>query len=202
MHVPLRILFVGRLTSGKRLDVVIRALGLLLRSELDATLTVVGEGPERTSLEVLVCDEGVDDRVRFEGGVALDRVMDFYEHSDVLVLVSDTEGWPKAVAEAMAFGLVCIGSDRTGAARLLADGRGITVPPGDFAGLAHALRRVAEDPDAGAEMGRRAAGWSQRFGLEGLREEIRSLLERWWKVPIQPENSREQALDGGPESVS
>ena len=113
------------------------------------------------------------------------RVLDnLVKKAHVLVLVSESEGWPKALMEGMAYGLVCIGSSRGFIPQLLGDGRGLVVPAGNVEALAQHLARIAADPDAYAAMSRAAAGWAQTFSLERLRQELRSLLERSWARPL------------------
>src|SRR5205814_7925183 len=76
------------------------------------TLRIIGDGPMRKPLEGLATSLGLAERVTFEGAVPQSKVLDFYERAHILVLASQTEGWPKVIAEGMAFGLVCIGSNR------------------------------------------------------------------------------------------
>lgn len=162
-----RVLFVGRLSRAKNVDVLLDALRGL-------PCTVVGDGPERAALEARAGAE-----VTFVGGVDFERVLGFYETHDVLVLVSETEGWPKAIVEAMAFGLVCIGSDRGLIPQILGEGRGLVVPPRDVEALAAALR-LAADPGEAAAIRARAAPFGQRYSLEDLREALRGLMAEWW----------------------
>ena len=82
----------------------------------------------------------------------------------------------------MAFGLVCIGSDRGLIPQILGEGRGFVVPPRDVNALAAALRRAADpgDPANTGPMIGRAAAFGQRYSLEDLREALRELMaERW-----------------------
>ncbi|HVG31092.1 MAG TPA: glycosyltransferase [Pyrinomonadaceae bacterium] len=181
---PPRVLFVGRLYEGKNVDVLLAALGALKAQGIELTCDIVGEGPLRTPLERQVALLGLQDQVEFAGGVEFERVLAFYERADVLVLASENEGWPKAVAEGMAFGLVCVGSDTGFVPEMLKDGRGVVVPPGDVAALARALRRVAASPEERARMSARAAAWAQRYSLEGLREALRELFAAHWKVSL------------------
>jgi len=176
---PLRLLFIGRLSAAKNVDILIRAL-----SGLPVECTVVGEGPERPRLEALARELGCEGRVRFTGGLAFENVLEYYENSDVLVLASETEGWPKAIAEAMAFGLVCIGSDRGMVPEMLGEGRGFVVPPRDVEALHGLLARVAAEPDALGPMAARAALWAHQYSLDGLREALRGLLAGRWKVEL------------------
>jgi glycosyltransferase involved in cell wall biosynthesis len=181
---PLRIVFVGRLSEAKIVHVILRALGRLRDEGVETMLRVVGHGPYQPALEKLTAQLGLQDRVQFVGGVAHDKVLDVLEDSDVHVLVSECEGWPKATAEAMTFGLVSVGSDRGFVPKMLGDGRGLVVPVGDDAALARALADVARNPERYEAMRKAAAEWGRQRSLEGLREAIRELLTRSWGVEI------------------
>jgi len=171
-----RVLFVGRLTKSKNADVLLEALAAVP----GVHGVIVGDGPEAAALAAQAERLKLGDRVRFAGGVAFEQVLDFYEQADVLVLASNSEGWPKALAEGMAFGLVCIGSARGLIPTMLGEGRGLVVEPGDVPSLTAALQQVVANRDASAQMAQRAAAWSQQHSLEGLREALRKLLaERW-----------------------
>lgn len=180
-RVPATVLFAGRLTRAKNVDVLLAALAHLRREGIEARALIVGDGPERAALEARARDLGLD--ADFAGGVAHARMADFYARGDVLVLASETEGWPKALTEAMAYGLICVGSDRGLVPQLLADGRGVVVPPGDVEALAAALAPLLRAPGAHREMARAAAGWAQRFTLERLRDALRQLLAERWQLP-------------------
>jgi glycosyltransferase involved in cell wall biosynthesis len=156
----------------------------------------------REALEAQVESLGLGDAVQFTGGVDFERVLASYEESDVLVLASDNEGWPKALAEAMAFGLVCVGSDRGLMPQMLAEGRGIVVAPGDATALASALRRVSGSPEACREMSARAATWAQSYSLEGLREALRELFKTHWNVPVKDTRQELGATERGAARVN
>ncbi len=177
---PLRLLYVGRLVATKHVDTLLRATASLADEGVAVTATIVGDGPDRAALEALADSLGVTPIVHFAGALPYDAVLGCYERSDVLVLVSESEGWPKAVAEAMAFGLLCVGSDHGFVAEMLGDGRGMVVPSRDVAALVSALRHITANPDAFIEYSARAARWAQQFSLEGLRDALAALLlDRW-----------------------
>jgi glycosyltransferase involved in cell wall biosynthesis len=192
-----RVLYVGRLYEGKNVEVLIAALGELKRRRITLCCDVVGDGPLRQDLEAQVDALCLRDDVRFVGAVDFERVLEAYEQSDVLVLASDNEGWPKALAEAMAFGLVCIGSDRGLMPWMLGEGRGIVVRPGDAQALAQALANIAGSETMCREMSERAALWAQNYSLEGLREALRELFAAHWKVPVSDTVRMEEARRGG-----
>ena len=100
----------------------------------------------------------------------------------MLVLASESEGWPKAITEAMVFGLVCIGSNRGVVPELLGEGRGLVVPPGDRVALTAALLELAARPEWRRDVGRLASDWAQAYSLDGLRDALRELLAREWRI--------------------
>jgi len=181
---PLEVLFVGRLSSQKKVDVILRALALLKPEGLCPRFRVVGDGPMRGELEALARSLKLDQQVTFQGAVPQTRVFDCYEQARILVLASQSEGWPKAIAEAMAFGLVCIGANRGLVPQMLGEGRGLLVEPGDVAALAARLRQAATDVSDAARMAERAAAWAGQFTLEALKAALRQQLESSWNAPL------------------
>jgi glycosyltransferase involved in cell wall biosynthesis len=190
---PLTAVYVGRLTTSKNVDVLVRAIAALKAEGLCLRGLVVGDGPQRDSLRQLAARLGVADQVDFTGAVPPERMPELLERCDIFVLVSETEGWPKAVAEAMAFGLICIASDRGLIPSFLSDGRGLTVPPRDLRALTGAVRAIGSAPAEYQGMRERASEWAQKYSLENLRDALRDLLaERWhlsdghFRAPVKP----------------
>jgi glycosyltransferase involved in cell wall biosynthesis len=97
---------VGWLIERKGHHHAIRALPALP----DTDLLIVGEGPERSSLERLAAAEGVRDRVRFLGRVEQTHLPKIYNALDALVLASSREGWANVLLEAMACGTPVVAS--------------------------------------------------------------------------------------------
>ncbi len=186
----LRILYVGRLSTSKNVGVLLRAIALMKPPVRRVECAIVGEGPERANLEAQATQLGLSNRVAFTGGVGFEQVLDYYEQAHVLVLASDIEGWPKAVAEGMAFGLVCIGTERGMMPQMLGEGRGLLVPPRDMETLCKALQYLAENPQASAAMAARASVWAQRYSIDGLRKALRELMARWWGLAATPGPAR------------
>ncbi|MFN3324119.1 MAG: glycosyltransferase [Bryobacteraceae bacterium] len=181
---PLHAIYTGRLSKAKNVDAILRAIAAARARGIAVRCTVVGDGPELGSLRRLAAGLEINPLVQFTGGVSYDRVLDGLAAADVLVLISETEGWPKSIAEGMAFGLVCIGSDQGLTPRMLSEGRGIILPPGDPDRLADALCELALDPERRRAIAAAAIAWSSRYSIEGLAESLKELLERWWKVKL------------------
>jgi glycosyltransferase involved in cell wall biosynthesis len=134
-------------------DVLLHAMARAVAGGLDLELTYVGEGQHRPEMEALARSLGLADRVCFTGQLTeRAAVVAALDHADLFVLASRTEGLPRAMLEAMARALPCIGSTVGGIPELLpaAD----LVPPGDAAALAAKIREVVTNPARMAAMSR------------------------------------------------
>lgn len=103
------LIFVGRLLPHKRVDLAIEALAVVRRRRPDATLTVIGDGPERARLESLAGQLGLAHAVRFLG--VLPQATDVYarlKSSRVLVMPSQREGFGIAVIEGWGCGIPAV----------------------------------------------------------------------------------------------
>lgn len=105
-----RILFVGRLTSEKRVDVTLRAIARL-DPAFNVQFDIVGGGDQRKSLEHLAEKLGLSDRVRFHGRVEEAQLIDFYSRASVFVISSIAELQSIATLEAMASGLPIVAAN-------------------------------------------------------------------------------------------
>ncbi|MDB6027432.1 MAG: hypothetical protein JWM68_3655 [Verrucomicrobiales bacterium] len=177
-----RLLFVGRLSAARNVDVLLQAFSTLKLPGRKLECVVVGEGPERAALEKLATSLGIREQTKFLGGLRFEEVLSCYGSANVLVLAAESEGWGKAITEAMAFGCVCIGSDRGIMPKILEEGRGMVVPPRNLEALQNALQHIADHPLEAAKMSKRAAQWAQRFSLDGLRTALRELMVKSWEI--------------------
>jgi colanic acid/amylovoran biosynthesis glycosyltransferase len=144
---PFRLLFVGRLSAAKAPQMLIEALGILRSAGRQVEVTIVGDGPIRTTLEAFVRDRGLDASVHMVGACNHDRVIRYYEQSDAFVLTSFAEGVPVVLMEAMATGLPCVSTWITGVPELIENGvEGLLVPPASPHAVAAAVVRLMDEP--------------------------------------------------------
>jgi glycosyltransferase involved in cell wall biosynthesis len=186
---PPRVLFVGRLSAPKNVATLLEAIGQLKSWHLTLPCTIVGEGPERERLEKLAESLNISQQIEFMGGCEFDQVLEQYERADILVLASETEGFPKAILEGMAFGLACIGSNRGFVPTMLDERRGLLVTPGNVEELAAALRELTDDLPERAKIGQQAAHWARRYSLAHLAESLREIFVQWWPTAIKGSRS-------------
>jgi glycosyltransferase involved in cell wall biosynthesis len=179
---PESIVFLGQLTPVKGVQFLIEAM----RSCPGERLLIVGDGPERASLERLA---GGLSSVSFAGAVSPAEVHGILGRAKVLVLPSLHEGQPNAVLEAMQVGAPVIASRVGGLAELVKDGvTGFLVEPGDAAGIARHIRAIASDHALRARLGAAARKEVERYGAAaafGLLEQELAAVARS-STRIQP----------------
>lgn len=176
------ILTVGRVVPVKGQALLVEALAELKGRGVEATLTVVGDGPQLPDLRRLAASLGIADRVTFAGAVGQDAVRGYYESADVFALPSFAEGLPVVLIEAMATGLPVVASRITGIPELVEEGvSGRLVVPGRGDQLADALAEVVSEPSER----RRAMGDAGRervaaeFDVNDTARALRALFERF-----------------------
>lgn len=174
--------WLGRMTEIKRADVLLRAFAELRRTTADVDLLVVGDGPLRAGLEGLAHELGIAHACHFTGFRS--DVGSIYAASDAVVLTSANEGTPVSVIEAQAAGLPVVSTDVGGVRDIIADEEsGFVVPAGDVQATAHALARLARDPELRARLGRAGrARVATRYSVPRLVRDVdilyRELLEQ------------------------
>jgi glycosyltransferase involved in cell wall biosynthesis len=184
LDVPLRVLYSGMLETRKRVDALLDAVTIATARGVRLELAIVGDGPERQSLARRAADSGVGHLVRFAGALPFERALEWYEWAHCLVLPScHSEGWPKVVAEAMAYGVMCVAVAH-GHLPAMLTGRGMLVDHGSPVEIADALGAVAQDPDAFRSITEAGSRWACQYSLEGLRDALATLLTEWWQVPV------------------
>jgi colanic acid/amylovoran biosynthesis glycosyltransferase len=151
---PFRLISVGRLSAPKGYPVLIEAVALLRARGREVILTLVGEGPVRSTLESLIVARELADAVRLAGACNHDRVVDHYASSDAFVVSSFLEGVPVVLMEAMAMELPCVATWITGIPEIIErDREGLLVPPASASSLAAAVERLMDDPEEARRIG-------------------------------------------------
>ena len=164
-------LAVSRLTRQKGIDVAIRALASLPG---DVVLVVLGEGPDRESLERLARDIGVERRVFLLGRVP--DVAAWLRRADVFVHPARWEGFGLAVLEAMLAGLPVVATRVSSLPELVVDGEtGLLVAADDATALAAAVSSALGQPGLG-EAGRARA--HAEFSVARMADRHVALYER------------------------
>lgn len=163
---PDRILFVGALTRGKGLDILLDALERLPRT---VRLTVVGSGPQERSFRRIAAGRGLERRVSFLGTLNREALDAQYRTAACLVMPGrQPETFGLVGAEALRHATPVVAANLGGVGEWLRDGvTGLLVPPCAPQALAKAIQSVLDDPGRAASLGE--AG--RAFVAESLRPE-------------------------------
>ena len=156
-----RMVFVGRLTAEKQVEVILEAM-TKLDPALDVSFDIVGGGDQRKSLERLTGELGLSDRVTFHGRTTDDELRGLLSRASLFVIASIAELQSIATMEAMASALPVVAADAVALPHLVQDGEnGYLFEPGNADELAARLTDVfTADPEEYERM--------QQASLEGV----------------------------------
>jgi GalNAc-alpha-(1->4)-GalNAc-alpha-(1->3)-diNAcBac-PP-undecaprenol alpha-1,4-N-acetyl-D-galactosaminyltransferase len=156
---------VGRLERGKGFDVLIDAFARIAPGHPNWSLVILGEGEERDRLQTQAAALQLGERVLLPG---IGDTSALLGHAEVFATASRVEGFPNGLLEAMAHGLPVVATDcHSGPREILSDGADGYLTPVDNAGaLAEALDQLLADEGLRRELGGRASGVLERYGLE------------------------------------
>jgi colanic acid/amylovoran biosynthesis glycosyltransferase len=175
-----RILVLGRLAEKKGFEFALRALALLKEGGCSVRLTLVGDGPLRTSLETLSEQLRVSTETHFIGWQTQLQVREHLRDAHIMLMPSvtaedgDEEGLPVALMEAMATGLPVIATRHAGIPELVENGvTGFLVEERDANALAEKIRFLIENEGARLELGRNARKKIvKEFDINKLNDEL------------------------------
>lgn len=172
---PLQFLFIGSLVKGKQPDLVIKIVEELHKQGKKVSLDVYGDGELFESLQFYIKNYNLSNIITLHGNTSLDVVKAQLKTAHFLILPSKSEGWPKALAEAMFFGVIPIATRISCVPKLLDEGnRGILIAPEVNDAVAK-IEDALEYKDL-KRMSKLASNWSQTYTLEYFESEIKKLL--------------------------
>lgn len=156
-------IFVGRLDRNKRVDVILRAFSRVVAVYPTARLCIAGDGVLREKLECLTHELGLSTQVDFVGQVAYVSVL--LGESRMIVVASESEGFPVAMVEAMVSGLVPVSTPVGTIPDKLIDGKGgFLVPVGDYIALADRVCELIDNADLYRHMRENVLKMRTEFG--------------------------------------
>ena len=179
------ILLVGRLVERKGVRYLIEAVALINKT-IEANLTIVGEGSEKSNLEAFVKEKALEHKVNFTGKVTQSQLEECYRKCDIFVLPAvtdskgDTEGLGVVLLEAMAYRKPVIGSELGGIPDIIKNGlNGLLVPEKDSVKLAGAILQILQKPELASRFGEAGFQYiSDNFSWEKIVNDIKTLYRK------------------------
>ena len=184
----LELLFVGRLEEKKGAGRALEVLAGLRARGVAAHLVLVGDGPGRPIFENRAVELGVENASVFFGELPRPELIPLYHRAHFLLLPSrSSEGWPKVLSEAMAYGALPLAGAISSIPQILSEaGVGRSLPPGDIEGFVATLGEYLARPELFATESARAREVAADFTYDRHLAAIQELFFKRWKIQLAP----------------
>ena len=176
LEAPLKFIYVGSLHAGKNPMISCLATKYLVAKGINCQLHLYGEGSERSTLENFIIENRMHDHIILHGNVDSPTLKNAYQTSHFLLFASDSEGWPKAVAEAMFWGCVPVTTKVSCVPQMLDYGKRGELIEKDYVEMAQKIEFLSQNPSLYIQKATLAMQWSREFTLEKFESEIQKLL--------------------------
>ena len=175
----LSIVFVGRLAKPKDPLLLLKAFNDLSPELKDkASISIIGDGPKLKQLKEFIKETKLEG-INLLGSMPRTKVLETLKKSDIFVLISDWEGFPYTIIEAMSCGLPVIASDVGGIREAIDNECGILVKRGDQQEIKQALERLLKNPSLIREMGKNAKERLEKeFSLDKMLKETEQVYKK------------------------
>lgn len=139
---------VGKLAPWKGFKMLIKIMPKLLEINQFFRLVIIGDGPDRKNLELIIRNLGLDRKVYLVGQKSKDELAVYLAASDIFILNSGYEGFPRELLEAMAAGIPIVASAVMGNREIVHQGEnGFLVKYNDEFNLIEAVKTLRQDPE-------------------------------------------------------
>ncbi len=173
---PFKAVFVGNLTLGKNALYAVQLIQELHNLGVSISLAIYGEGEQQNVIVAYIREHKLEAIVHLHGNQAAEVVEEAYKNSHFLILASQSEGWPKVVAEAMFWGCIPLVTAISCVPQMLGQGKRGLLLTKDLNEDTKAFTTLLQDKIKLHAMSQAAGEWSQQFTLEAFEEEIRKLV--------------------------
>lgn len=161
----------------KNQEMMIRAFAKIAEKYPDWKLVIYGEGPRRQSLQLIIDNLQLTDRVQLPGRT--EKVIDELQKSKIFCLSSDYEGMSNSMIEAICVGLPIVSTKVSGTDELIQDGvNGLLVNIGDEQGMTDALEKLIQDEELMKKMGEANREKASLFQIDTIVSEWMELINR------------------------
>lgn len=172
----IRFMFVGALVKGKNPLYAIRLVEGLIRKGFNVGLDLYGDGIERNNLEAYIAANSLSRFITLQGNQAKEALKKAYQQSHFTLLPSESEGWPKAIAEAMFWGSVPVATAVSCVPFMLDyESRGVLLTMNINHDIEKLITILQNNNDYKIKQ-KRAFDWSQQYTLDLFETEIKKLL--------------------------
>ncbi len=172
-------LYIGRVSEEKCIDVLIKATEKVIKTNKDTCLLVVGGGPAETRLHQLVKARGMEDSIIFTGPVPNKELLasGLFEISRFFVTASTSENQPMTIIEACMFGLPLIGVNAKGVPEMIKE-NGFIAEPGDTEKIAEYMEKILNNDELQAEMSKKSRVIGKKYDIKRTTDSMLKLYTK------------------------
>jgi len=183
---PYQLLYVGRLESAKGVGRILQIAALLNEYGIAFELNLIGDGPEKEDFVALAKELNISKQTRFYGWKPRSELGEYYSKAHFIILPSSaSEGWPKVLSEAMAYGAVPIASNVSSIPQFLKKIKtGATLDPQDVEGFAITIRHFIQHADLWKEASIAANAGANFFTYTYYLSEVKRLFKNAWNLEL------------------
>jgi glycosyltransferase involved in cell wall biosynthesis len=194
LTLPLRLLFVGRVETDKGAGRVLLVADKLRQRGIPFELDFLGDAPERSGFEAWSRARGLDPWVAFHGWQSKHTLADYYARAHFLIFPSSaSEGWPKVLSEAMAYGVVPLAGAVSSIPQILSEtGAGLALPPLDINSFVNALGDYAASPRLWKLASLAGMAAADKFTYENYLERLNWLFQDAWGITLPMTETRQE----------
>lgn len=184
---PVRFLFVGRAESAKGLGQALQIVAQVKERGIALRFDVIGDGAERKSFEEQARRLGVEAQTCFHGFLPRPEVSSFYAQAHFLLHPSrSSEGWPKVLSEAMAYGALPLASDISSIPQTLGEiGCGAALPAQAIERYVDEILGYLERPERWQAESQRGQQAAQRFTYEAYVASLKAMFHSHWGISLR-----------------
>ena len=172
------IISIGRLAPEKNWETLLRAAAQVCSQHPDMRLVLIGDGPDKQSLEVLAAELGISERVSFIGRLPFEDVPTYLKAADMFSFASITETQGLVTIEAMAAGLPIVAVDGSGTHDIVDNGKEGFLVENDPNALAYAINEMLSDPEEMKQFSDNALKKAKTFDMDRLGKQIIKVYEQ------------------------
>ena len=172
----IKLAFIGTLTENKSPLRSLEVLKELSTKKINATLTFCGDGPQRELLIIKISEYGLEGQASLLGNVDGETVKKVLQEAHFLIFISRSEGWPKAVSEAMWWGCIPITTPVSCVPWMLDNGNRGELVTGEVNQITSLIESYISDQERFNNKSRSAMEWSREYTLERFEKEIKNLI--------------------------
>lgn len=182
---PVRLLFVGAVNEAKGCGRVLQIAQGLHQHDIPFMLDMVGDGEQRATYQAQAAAMGLSGQVCFHGWLPRPQLASFYAQAHFLLLPSATEGWPKVLSEAMAYGVVPLAGAVGSIPQILAEtGAGLACPVHDAAAYVTAIRTCLTEPERWVNMSEAGFAAAPYFTYSAYLQAVQQLFQTRWGLSL------------------